>query len=216
MAEASDTDIANQALSHIGVSKFITNLLTEQSNEARAARAFFNTARNALLRDFPWPVATRFVQLGLVRQDPTDEWSFEYAYPSDALRLLRIVTGTPNDNQQSRLKYRIIHGDASTTIYANESPACMEYITRLEDTSRFTDDMVLALGYRLAVYIAPRLAKNPQKYMPNLFRLYRQELMAAAANSQNEESPHEEPSSDFERARGSSGLSDPEFRVRRT
>lgn len=215
MAEASDVDIANQALSHIGVSKFIANLETEQTNEARACRTFFNTARNAMVRDFPWPFATKFAQLGLVSQDPTDEWKFEYAYPSDAVKLIRIVTGTPNDNQQSREKFRVIHGAASTTIYANASPACMEYVLRLEDTARFPDDLVLALGYRLAIYIAPRLAKNHLKITPQLFRLYRQELTTAAANAQNDESLHEEPASEFERARGSSGVGG-EFFIDRT
>ena len=72
---ASKTEIANLALSHLGVGKEIGNLDTEKTEEAVAMRRFYESARDATLRDFPWPFATRMVALALVASPPTQWWT---------------------------------------------------------------------------------------------------------------------------------------------
>ena len=68
---ASDTQIANLALLHIGVSKRIGNLQSERSIEADAIRTAYADDRDYCLRDFPWPWVTAYTTLGLV-SDPTE------------------------------------------------------------------------------------------------------------------------------------------------
>jgi len=199
---ASDTEIANLALSHIGIGKEIANLTTENSEEAGAARRFFNTSRDEVLRDFPWPFATEFRTLALITEDPTDEWRFSYAYPSDAVRMVRLKSGIRNDNLQSKVRYKIVRGVSGREIYTDEEDAEAEFTFRETDTQRFADDFVMAFSYKLAIRIAPRLTRgDPFKLQERVFRFYTMEIAKAQATALNEQEDDKIPESEFIRVR---------------
>lgn len=86
---SSSTEISNMALSHLAISREIAALDTERSQEAQACRRFYETVRKTVLRDYPWPFATKFATLALVEDDPNSEWDFSYRYPSDCLNARR-------------------------------------------------------------------------------------------------------------------------------
>jgi hypothetical protein len=198
----SKTDIANMAIAHIGTGIEIANLDTESSEEAAACRRFFNTARRATLRDADWSFATKFVALGLIAENPTTEWNYSYTYPSDAVKLRRIVSGVRNDTRQTRVPYKIASGASSSVIYTDQQNAVLEYTTDVEDTSRFPSDFDLALSYRLAMFIAPRVSKGDiMKLKKELYDLYRMEVSQAAASTFNEQQSDEVPESEFTRGR---------------
>ena len=90
---ASKTEIGNLALSHIGIGKEVANIETEQSAEASALRRVYDTALRKTLRDFNWPFARVIADLGLIEEDPTDEWDFSYRVPSDCVSFRRIPSG---------------------------------------------------------------------------------------------------------------------------
>lgn len=200
---ATKTEISNLALSHLGIGKEIQNIDTENSQEASACRRFFDTARQATLRDFSWPFATKFATLGLVMEDPTDEWSFSYQYPSDCLHFRRILSGTRNDTRKSRVPYRIVNGQVGQEIYCDMENAQAEYTADITDTSRFPPDFVMALSFRLATYMPVRLTKgDPFKLGDRAAKFYQMELSRAEATAVNEEQEEEEPDSEFIRERG--------------
>lgn len=204
---AASTNIANMAISHLGISKEIGNLDTEKSAEAAACRTFYETARDETLRDFPWPFATKFVALGLVETDPTDEWSFSYRYPSDCLNIRRILSGLRNDNRDSRASYKIGRDDDGVLIYTDIENASIEYTIRDDEVERYTPDFKMAFSCRLAALIAPRITKgDPFKMRDAALKMYQMELSKAHANAANEEQPDREPESEFIRARD--GLTD--------
>lgn len=199
---ASETEIANLAISHLGVGKEISDLTTDRSQEALACRRFYATARDQVLRDFAWPFAMKTVALGLVEEDPNDEWGYSYRYPSDAVELRRIISGERNDNRQGRVPYRIGRDASGLLIFTDEEDAELEYTLRETDTGRYPADFVMALSLRLAVYIAPRLtAGDPFKLSMRALDLYNYELSQARANAANEEQPEEPPESEFIRER---------------
>jgi hypothetical protein len=72
--------IMNKALSYIGISKQIGNILTELSVEAVTARLHYSDDASATLRDYPWAFATRYELLTLVRG------------PGDAITLVQAWT----------------------------------------------------------------------------------------------------------------------------
>src|SRR5688500_18089987 len=94
----SEIGICNLALRRIGVRKVITDLGGE-SEEEIAANACYDHARDTVLDMFPWPFAMKYVMLDLVEdfsEDTSDEiheWGYSYRYPTDCLKLRRIVTG---------------------------------------------------------------------------------------------------------------------------
>ncbi len=199
---ASDTEIANLALSHIGIGKEIANLTTENSQEANASRRFFVPSRDEVLRDFPWPFATRFVTLGLIEDDPTEEWDFSYGYPSDAVRMVRLLSGIRNDNRQSKVSYKVVSGNSGREIYTDLEDAQAEFTFRETDTQRYPPDFVMAFSYKLAMRIAPRLTRgDPFKLQDRVLRFYMAEIAKAQATSANEEQVDEAPDSEFIRTR---------------
>ena len=191
---SSDTEIANFALSHLGVSKPIGNLTTESSAEAVACRRFYANTRDEMLRSFNWPFARQCVALGLVESNPTDEWQFSYRYPSDCLMVRRMFNSIRNPTQKSAEKYWIARDATGLLIYTDLDDASAEYTIREEDVLRFPPDFVIALSYRLASYVAPLITRgDPFKLAEKSVQLYRLSSTTAAANALNEQRRDEFP-----------------------
>ena len=196
------TEIANMAISHVGSGKEIANLDTESSEEASACRRFYENARDTVLRDCNWPFATEIVTLGLVEEDPNTEWDFSYRYPSDCINIRKIQSGIRNDHRQSRVPYRVAQDSTGLLIFTDEQNAVLEYTKREEDTSRFPSDFAIALSYKLAYLIAPRLSRgDPFKMKQDLQREYMMAISMAKAAAFNEEQSDQEPESEFMRIR---------------
>ena len=124
---ASSTEIANMATSHLAISTNIGSLDTSVGPNATACRRFFDIAANTVQRKVPMAFATKRALLGLVREDPDDEYQFEYTYPADCQEAGRIVSGLITDNRQTQLQYKIMHGTSSRVIWTNVQDAELEY-----------------------------------------------------------------------------------------
>lgn len=199
---ASSTEICNLALSHLNIGKEIAALSTEQSQEASACRRFYEHALDATLRDFAWPFATTIATVGLIESDPNDEWAYSYRYPTDCVKIRRVLSGTRDDNRQTRSQYKIARDASGLLFYSDQENAEIEYTIREEDPEKYPSDFVLAFSYRLAAYIAPRLTKgDPFKLGAQALQMYRLEMSAAQANAVNEEQRAEEPDAEIIRAR---------------
>ena len=199
---ASNTEIANLALSHIGVGKEIANLDTEKSQEAVAIRRFYDTLLDRTLRQFPWPFARKEIALALVRETPDGEYQFEYRYPTDCVLFRRIKSGLRNDTRQSRIKYRISRDSSGLLVLTDEQNAESEFTLRETDAGRYPSDFVMAFSFLIAYIVAPRLTKgDPFKLQRSVLTLFVQEISAARAAAANEEQLDEKPESQFIRER---------------
>lgn len=201
---SSRTEIANLAIAHLGIGKQIENLDSENSEEAQACRQFYNISRQATLRDFPWPFATKTAKLQLVEEQPNEEWAYSYRYPVDCMKARRIWSGLRNDSRQTRSPYRIVKDNEGVLIYSDEREATLEYTQDVTDTSFFDADFTLALSYRIAHYIVPRVAKgDPFGARQTTMDQYMAEITRARANAVNEQQDEEKPFSEFDRVRPS-------------
>lgn len=199
---SSTTEIANMAISHLGIGKQISDLDTENSQEAKACRTYYELARKITLADVHWNFAARFVTLNLIEQTPTDEWDYSYRYPSDCIYIRRIKSGIRDDNQDSRIPYKIISDDIGKIIYTDQPDAVIEYTYNCTTTSLFTDNFSLALSFRLAELIAARLtAGDPFKLKQEMITLYNLEINKAVKRNNNEEVSDKQPDSEFIRVR---------------
>jgi len=196
------TEIANLALSHIGVGKEIANLETEDSQEARACRRYFDIALEATLRDFNYPFANTFAVAQLVEENPTPEWGYSYRYPTGCVKLIRILSGTRNDTRQSRVPYKIGRDPQGRLVYTDMQEAVFEYTFLITDTSEFTSDAAIALSFRLASYIAPRVTSGDvHKLGDRAIRYYIGEVSLAKTNAVNEQQDEEQPNAEWIRDR---------------
>ena len=183
----SSTSISNLALSHLGVGKSIASL-SENSQEAIACNRFYETARDATLRDHAWPFATKLAELALIEEDPNDEWDYSYRYPTDCLNIRRILSGYRKDTRDTVIPYKIAQDDSGLLIYTDSENAEVEYTMRATDAQFYPPDFELALSYRLAYYIAPRLTGgDPFKLQERVLKLYQWEISQAIASSVNEQ-----------------------------
>lgn len=201
---SSTTEVANMALSHLGVGTQITALATERSAEANACRRFFETTVQATLRDFAWPFATKIVDLVQVEEDPNDEWGYSYRYPSDCLRFVKVLSGVRNDTRQSRVPTKIVQDDDTSgkLILCDSVDAQGEYTYYVSQIERWPDDFVLAVSFRLAAYIAPLITgADPFKMRPQCTQFYEFEVGKAKANAANEEQVEDLPDTELINAR---------------
>lgn len=191
--------ICNMALAHIGHTIFIDSLETEQSTEAEVCNLFYEPARDFVLEDFPWPEATKYAALGLVEEEPNDDWLFSYRYPDDCHFVRRISTPlgrtTPEPSQ-----FKIGADDTGKLIYCNDDDAVIEYTKHLTDVAQFRPTFTLALSWYMAALICPGLSKNP-KQADRCMQMYAITKSTAQARALNEQQEAPEPESEFIRAR---------------
>lgn len=197
----SPVQIYNLALSHLGQTKRIASF-TEKSEEARLATLVYENCRDTMLEEFNWPFATKIEALGLISEEPNDEWAFSYRYPSDCLKFRRILSGTRNDARDSRVEYRVAYSSSGRVIFTDLDEAQGEWTIKVTDSELFPPTFALALSYKIAHQIAPSVtAGDPFKLGDKAFQLYQLNVGKAANNSFNEEQPEQHPESEFIRAR---------------
>lgn len=199
---SSDTEISNMALSHLGVGYEIQNLETEQSQEAAACRRYFEIALKTTLTDSTWPFANATASLALVEEEPNTEWGYSYRYPVDCLHATRILSGYRNDTHDSKIPYKISKDSAGKLIFSDIENAVLEYVSYVEDPQFYPADFTLALSYKLAFLIAPRVtAGDPFGVREQIARLYEAAISNAKRNAANEERPDLLPDSSLIKGR---------------
>ena len=185
---SSDTQISNMAISHLGLGKEIADLTTEKSEEAAACRRFFEVAKKAVLSDLDWGFATKEAVLGLITESPSDEWNFSYRYPTDCLNIRRIKSGMRRDTAKSRIPFRVLKDGSGRIIYTDQENAEIEYTENITDLDLLSAECDLALSFRLASYIAPRLTGgDPFKLKEEMLGQYQLEIGRAKQKEMNEE-----------------------------
>lgn len=206
---ASKTEICNLAIRNLGTGKAIANLTTEKSAEAAACRAFYETARDATLRDFNWPFATKNAAAGLVStvgdaDHPTDEWRYSYRYPSDCINMQRIESGIRNETNAQRVPYKISRDESGRLVLTDQQLAKLQYTYRVSSEEEFTPDFVLAFSFNLAILIGPNIAGSTGgQAVERCERMYNFLMSKAQAQAANEEQPDVMPEADYIQARDS-------------
>lgn len=208
----SKTDIANMAISHLGIGKEIADIDTEKSAEAAACRRYYDVARDRTLRAFNWPFARQFATLSLVQDNTTQaqpttsylpEWNFYYAMPSGCLRLHRILSGQRNDSANSRVPFLIVQAGSGFQIYSDQVNAQAEITAQITDSNLYPADFMMAFSYLLAAYIAPRITGGDNFQIGKMaLQQFYDELSRAQADALNEEQTDFPVESEFIRARG--------------
>ena len=197
------THICNLALAHVASSAELTNVDLDRTKEAKACQLVFDDARDKVLRDFPWPFATRITLLGLVEDltaDSTSEWDYAYRYPAEAMSFRKIQNEYHQrvDIRATRVPFRIISDDTGKLILTDQVNAKGEWSARITDTDSFSPDFIIALSFYIAFLIAPRVTAGDQfklgdkAYQHNLI-----EIEKARVNAVNEQQDDDEPDADM-------------------
>lgn len=197
-----NTEAANLALSHLGSGKTISDLETEQTAEAKAIRAFYSIVFKMVLRDYPWPFATKISSLALIKTNPNTEWGYSYQYPSDCEYARRILGVSRNESNEERVPYKIFNVDSGRAIFTDIENAALEYTMMVEDFTKIPSDFIMAFSFKLAYYIAPQITAGDPMKMGDRARVnYELELSNAKSAAFNEEQQDVPPQSELVRMR---------------
>ena len=181
---SSSTEIANLAISHLGVGKEIANLSSDKGQEAAACRRYYEKARKITLKAMDWPFATAFATLNLIELNPSNEWTHSYRYPSSCLLLRRILSGARSDTLGSRVPFKILKDETGLLIYTGQESAEVEFTENITDTKYFSDEFEVALSFQLSYYIAPRITSgDPFKIKQDMMAQFEQEILRIMGNN---------------------------------
>lgn len=201
MAGLSKIDIANAALAHVGVSRVIASL-DDDSEEAAAADRFYDRARRKVLEQGVWQFAKRRVTLGLVAEDPNDNWGYSYRWPSGCLIPRRIVDTTKRFAQESTpIPFELGSDATGRLIFTDEAEAILEYIEDYQDPAHFSELFASCIEWTLASYIAMPLTERTAtaQFCDSMANRYLTRATAAEANATTKD-PEPDPSFITDRA----------------
>lgn len=161
-AQAANTAVVNRALVRIGA-QTITALATDQSRGAVAARTLFEDELQTTLRDYAWSFATAYATLTKVAGTPTlpvnGDWLYSYRVPVALLAARRLVTALGRLEQHPP-KFALGADATGALLFTNETPATLEYTTRVEACVEQADAVFRdALAWRLAASLAPTIGQ---------------------------------------------------------
>ena len=171
-------DIYNMALGYIGTRTISSP--NEQTPEAIVCELYWDRARRAALRDYPYNFASRRVLLAQ-KEMPSQyamQWGYAYGLPESCLKVVHV-----HDGAHPQTPFRIVQNGGEVVILSNVGAAYCDYTIDVEDITLWDELFVDAMARKLASMIAtPLLKNNPQKQQ-QLEELYR--LAIPSANGQD-------------------------------
>lgn len=177
MALASEVDICNAALAHLGDSAQVASINPPDSTaQSRWCSRFYPIARDALLERHNWGFTLRRATLLRLDADTT-AWRYAYSPPPGVLNYLAVTDATATDDlavpmvglsipQQSVYAPQPFVVEALDTgqpvLYTNQLNAVLRYTVKVTDTSQYNPLFVVALELFLASYLAGPLIKGTE------------------------------------------------------
>jgi hypothetical protein len=174
---ASEVEICNLALAHIGDSATVSSIdPPEGSAQSEHCARFYPMARDVLLDDHTWSFATKRVALAELTNESTT-WQYAYAVPNDCLDVMAIIDSTATNDYNgtngsqdvytyiptsfSPQEYAVeVDSTGADVIYTNQANAVCRYTTSVTDTSKFPPLLVVAISYQLASFLAGPIIKG--------------------------------------------------------
>lgn len=171
MANASDTDIANRALSKLGDERIAS--LSEDTAPGRAMAHRFPFVRDLLLQSYPWRFSIKLASLAADASAPLWGYTKRYLLPSDCLRLVSLgdqyipfsaygvqyqatYFGTSMGEAVHEVVGQHIHTDLS-------APLDIQYVQQVTDTGAFPDVFTEAFACKLAMDAVEELTQSNTK-----------------------------------------------------
>lgn len=198
------TDIANMALSHLGIGKLIGDIDSENSAEANVMRVFFEMCAKSIQSEMEFNFNKRRKKLGLVIEDPNDEYKYCYTYPSECLQFRRIVNLGRNENEDQRWPFKVEDNDAGSGkfIFTDKQNAIGLISVYVDDPTKWDATFALACSYKLAHLCAPRIGgPDGIKMGDRSYQLYVKMRDQSAAHSANEYQPDPMPNTGYMNSR---------------
>jgi hypothetical protein len=165
---ASEVEISNLALSHLGDSATVASLSPpEGSAQAERCARFYPLARDVMQEDFNWSFCVRRKMLALVADWNSGKWAYAYAAPSEMIRPISISLADASSDQvdsfgtQTGAPFQMESTDTGQLVILTNLPdAELRYTVKVSDSTKFSAQFVEALSWRLASMLAGPIIKG--------------------------------------------------------
>lgn len=148
----SAVEICNRALNALGA-KAIT-ALDEGTDRAGLCSRLYESLRDELIQDHPWNFAIRREAIAASVTTPAFEWTYQYPFPADCIRVLSV-----NEDYQ-----RVSWSSEGRNILTDyEGPINVRYLSNDVEEAEFPPLFVRALSMRLAVDMAMPLTESASR-----------------------------------------------------
>lgn len=195
---ASKVQIAKLALQHIG-DRYDISDINEATPEAEQVNLLFDDTRDALLRQHPWAFATKYTNPAALSGTVPGHWDYMFLYPTDCIRMLGIVN--PLGKDQPKVKFEVARNSSGKRIILSdlEEPEIF-YTMRVEDTTDYDPEFVMAFSYVLAARLVMPLI-GERSIAADLYQQAQAVLNSAWETDSNEGTEESLPDVDWIRAR---------------
>lgn len=170
---ASEVDICNIALSHLGDNATIASINPpEGSVQAEHCQRFYPIARDTLLEMHSWNFATKRIRLNSITEsgaytNPT-EWNYVYQLPADCNTVIGVLPKGASDDysengagEYSTQKYQLeVISTGEKVIRSDTKDAELRYVAWVTDTTKFSSLFTMALTWNLASLLAGAVIKG--------------------------------------------------------
>ncbi len=184
---SSKLEIWNMALGFIGTRTVASE--TERTPEAIQCALFWDCARKAALRDYPWNFAQDRARLAEVSLPEAwaGEWRHAYVLPDRCLRLHRVR------GAGGRTSFMPVYDAEREIVLTDAADALADYTRDVAETSRWDNAFCAAMARKLACLICVPLLKNNGSKVQELESLYRAALPEAMQADASEREECTEP-----------------------
>lgn len=219
----SQVEICNIALSNIRAQSI--NSIDEAGVNAQYCKLKYEFLRKFMLRSSPWNFARKQAVLAALTDELFD-WVYAYQYPSDCLRINKLMSSTDrlsqssdgnavrpeyydnnplNDyaNRRKSVEYAVMNFENNKVIGANESELWIDYQIDIADPNKFDDSFIMAFSWYLSAEIAVPIigGDNGRAERSNALKIYQATLADAMAMDSNEQNNGDMPESELILAR---------------
>lgn len=217
---ASDIDICNIALAHLGDTATVASINPpEGSAQSEHCARFYPIARDSLLEMHDWGFATKRIALSQLSYS-WPQWDYAYAYPQGVIRILAVLPPDAQDDYSTRFAPTDVPGyyqnvspviaagryvpqayqvesaaDGARLILTDQENATCRYLEAVTDTTKFTPLFVTTLTWQLASMLAGPVIKGDQgaaeaKRCQQMMAAYLAQARASEANQRNIKPEH--------------------------
>lgn len=195
---ASKVQIAKLALQHIG-DRYDISDITEATPEAEQVNLLFDDTRDALLRQHPWAFATTYTSPSALSGTAPGHWEYMFLYPTDCVRMLGVVN--PLGKDQPHVKFEVArNASGKRVILSDIQQPEIFYTARIEDTTDYDPEFVMAFSYVLAARLVMPLV-GERSIAADLYQQAQAVLNSAWETDSNEGIEEAIPDADWIRAR---------------
>lgn len=131
----------------------------DASVEGARCSTFFDHSRREALEAKPLSFSTRRATLADL-SDPTDVWLYRYTYPSNCIRVEKILPSASSTEEETEPFTVEVDASGDRTILTNVYQAEAVYIFDQSDTTRMSPLFITGWVHLLASYLAGAIVKG--------------------------------------------------------